>query len=167
MLRQCLSPALVGALLALTSASTVRAAPPRPAGLERIILPAGFTIDVFADDVEQARSLALGPKGTVFVGSLSRGTVTALIDRDGDGKADEAIVVAEDLNTPNGVAVRDGALYVAEINRVLRFDAIEENLRTPPKPVVVNDSFPKDKSHGWKFIAFGPDGKLYVPVGAP
>ena len=167
MLRQCLSPALVGALVALTSVSTVGAAPPGPAGLERITLPAGFTIDVYADDVEQARSLALGPKGTVFVGSLSRGTVTALVDRDGDGKADEAIVVAEDLNTPNGVAVRDGALFVAEINRVLRFDAIEENLRTPPKPVVVNDSFPKDKSHGWKFIAFGPDGKLYVPVGAP
>lgn len=134
--------------------------------LDRILLPRGFSIDVFAD-VEQARSLALGPKGTVFVGSLSRGTVTALVDRNRDGKADETIIIAKDLNTPNGVALSDGALYVAEINRVLRFDAIEDNLRSPPKPATVNDTFPTEKAHGWKFIGFGPDGKLYVPVGAP
>jgi len=167
MTRNILPGALVASLVVALSASPGMAAPPDDVRLDRITLPSGFSIDVFADDVEQARSLALGPKGTVFVGSLSRGTVTALVDRDGNGRADEAIVVAEDLNTPNGVAIKDGALYVAEISRVLRFDAIEDNLRTPPKPVVINNSFPNDKSHGWKFIAFGPDGKLYVPVGAP
>ena len=67
----------------------------------------------------------------------------------------------------NGVAVRNGALYVAEVSRVLRFDDIEAHLDAPPAPVVVTDRFPKETHHGWKFIAFGPDGKLYVPVGAP
>jgi glucose/arabinose dehydrogenase len=68
---------------------------------------------------------------------------------------------------PNGVAFRDGALYVAEINRILRYDGIESRLADPPKPVVVTDRYPRDGHHGWKYIAFGPDGWLYVPVGAP
>jgi glucose/arabinose dehydrogenase len=134
--------------------------------LDRIVLPKGFSIAVYAD-VEQARALTLGSKGTVFVGSLQRGTVTALVDSDRDGRADESHLVADDLNTAAGVAFRDGDLYVAEISRVLRLDAIEDRLRDPPEPVVVNASFPTEKAHGWKFIAFGPDGKLYVPVGAP
>ena len=65
------------------------------------------------------------------------------------------------------MAFRDGALYVAEISRILRFDNIEANLRNPPKPSVVTDRFPRETHHGWKYIAFGPDGWLYVPVGAP
>jgi glucose/arabinose dehydrogenase len=158
--------AVAVSLWVLSVAPAGRAAPGGDP-LESITLPPGFVIRVYADDVKQARSLALGTNGTVFVGSLSRGTVTALLDRDRDGRADEAVIVAEDLNTPNGVAFRDGALYVAEINRILRFDGIEDRLTNPPQPVVVNDSFPSDRAHGWKFIAFGPDGKLYVPVGAP
>jgi glucose/arabinose dehydrogenase len=75
--------------------------------------------------------------------------------------------VASGLNIPNGVAFKDGALYVAEINRVLRYDGIGERLEKPPKPAVILDDLPTEKHHGWKFIAFGPDGKLYVPVGAP
>jgi glucose/arabinose dehydrogenase len=75
--------------------------------------------------------------------------------------------VARELDTPNGVAVREGALYVAEISRILRYDAIEDRLRNPPPPVVVTDALPQDRHHGWKFIAFGPDGRLYVPIGAP
>jgi len=71
------------------------------------------------------------------------------------------------LNMPNGVAFRDGSLYVTEVNRVLRYDNIESRLKNPPKPVIVNNNFPKDTHHGWKFIRFGPDDKLYVPVGAP
>jgi glucose/arabinose dehydrogenase len=101
------------------------------------------------------------------VGSRPEGVVHAVLDRDKDGVADEVIQIASGLNFPNGVAVRDGALYVAEINRILRYDAIEGSLRKPPKPVVVNDSYPTDEHHGQKFIAFGPDGMLYVPVGAP
>jgi glucose/arabinose dehydrogenase len=95
------------------------------------------------------------------------GLVHAVLDRDHDGAAEEVIEVARGLNFPNGVALRDGALYVAEINRILRYDGIEGALRKPPKPVVVNDSYPTDEHHGQKFIAFGPDGLLYVPVGAP
>jgi glucose/arabinose dehydrogenase len=89
-------------------------------------------------------------------------------DENKDGKADRVITVASGLKSmPNGVAFRDGALYVAEINRVLRFDNIESKLETAGTPVVVTDKFPTDKHHGWKFIRFGPDGLLYVPVGAP
>jgi glucose/arabinose dehydrogenase len=150
---------LLGAAIAAPS----HAAPP----VERLKLPPGFRLSVFAEDVENARSLALGDKGTVFVGTRSEGNVYALTDANRDGKADEVIVIAKGLNSPNGVAFRDGALYVAEINRVLRYDDIESSLKNPPKPVVVSDKFPRDGHHGWKFIAFGPDGLLYVPVGAP
>lgn len=116
--------------------------------------------------------MALSPNGTLFVGTFQQrgkapGKVYAVLDKDGDFKADEVITIAENLNLPNGVAVRDGDLYVAEISRILRFDNIEENLTNPPEPVVINDTYPTDKWHGWKFIRFGPDGKLYVPVGAP
>ncbi len=139
------------------------AAPP----VERIKLPPGFSIEVFATDVTDARSLALGSKGTVFVGTRSGGDVYALVDQDKDGRADRRFTIAKGLNSPNGVAFRDGALYVAEVSRILRYDQIESRLDNPPKPMTVSDRFPRDRHHGWKFIAFGPDGKLYVPVGAP
>ena len=135
--------------------------------LDRIKLPPGFNIEVYAPRVPNARSMTLSPSGILFVGSRGKGNVYAVLDHDRDYKADEVVVLASGMNMPNGVAFRDGALYVAEINRVLRFDQIESRLKNPPEPVVVNDSFPKDRHHGWKFIRFGPDGKLYVPVGAP
>jgi glucose/arabinose dehydrogenase len=138
-----------------------------PLPLELIKLPPGFSISLFAEGVTNARSLALGSNGTVFVGTRSEGDVYALVDADGDGRAEQKYTIAEGLNSPNGVAYRDGALYVAEVSRILRYDAIESNLKKPPTPVVVSDRFPSDRHHGWKFIAFGPDGKLYVPVGAP
>ncbi|MDY0042374.1 MAG: sorbosone dehydrogenase family protein [Desulforhabdus sp.] len=134
--------------------------------LEKIKLPEGFHISVFAK-VPNARSMTLSPKGTLFVGNRTGGRVYAVIDEDGDGRAEKVYKIASGLNSPNGVAFRNGALYVAEIEGILRFDGIENRLTSPRKPVVVNDSYPSDKSHGWKFIAFGPDGKLYVPVGAP
>jgi glucose/arabinose dehydrogenase len=135
--------------------------------LGKIRLPAGFEIKVYADGLENARSLARGPKGTLFVGTRRAGKVYAVVDTDGDQRADKVFTIAEGLSMPNGVAVRDGALYVAEVSRVLRFDGIEDRLENPPEPVVVNDGFPTDEWHGWKFIRFGPDGMLYVPVGAP
>lgn len=134
--------------------------------LNEIRLPPGFGISLYADNVPGARSMVLAPDGTLFVGT--RGDkVYALPNRDGDHRADAVITLLRGLNTPNGVAFRDGALYVAEINRILRYDNIGKSLRNPPKPRVVRDSFPKDAAHGWKFIRFGPDGKLYIPVGAP
>jgi len=117
--------------------------------------------------VKNARSLALSPAGTLFVGSRKAGKVYAIPNVDRDARGDRVITLAEDLESPNGVAFRNGALYVAEISRVLRFDDIEQRLDHAPKPAVVYDGYPTDGHHGWKFIAFGPDGKLYVPVGAP
>lgn len=139
----------------------------QPSSLADIALPPGFSISVYAPNVPGARSMALGTNGTLFVGSRGEGKVYALVDRNADGRADEVITIASGLRSPNGVAFRDGALYVAEINRVIRFDAIETRLRNPPKAVVVSAAFPDKSHHGWKFIRFGPDGRLYVPVGAP
>ncbi len=135
--------------------------------LEEIELPPGFEIDVYARDVPGARSMTSGPDGVLFVGSRGEGRVYAVVDRDGDRRADEVKVIARGLDSPNGVAWRDGSLYVAEISRVIRFDDLAGRLDDPPEPVVVNDSFPSETHHGWKFIAFGPDDMLYVPVGAP
>jgi glucose/arabinose dehydrogenase len=132
--------------------------------LEKLQLPPGFRIEVYAGAVPGARSMALGEKGTLFVGTRSPGCVYAITERN---REREVQILAQGLDSPNGVAFQDGALYVAEISRILRFDAIESRLKDPPPPVVVNDSFPKHRSHGWKFIRFGPDGMLYVPVGAP
>ena len=155
---------LITILSSLTLSSGCNSAPLQ---LDKIKLPPGFGIAVYAEKVPGARSLALGAQGTVFVGSRSEGKVYALIDRNHDQRADAVLVIASGLRSPNGVAFRAGALYVAEINRVLRFDNIEAQLSAPPKPVVVNAAFPDKSHHGWKFIRFGPDGKLYIPVGAP
>src|SRR5690606_6126234 len=122
---------------------------------------------VYASGVQGARSLALGDDGTVFVGTRQSGTVYALTDADDDNVAEQVGVVARGLNSPNGVAFRDGALYVAEIGRILRYDDIEAQLDAPPAPVVVHSSLPNEPHHGWKVIRFGPDGLLYVPSGAP
>ena len=135
--------------------------------LKDIKLPPGFEISIYAGNLPNARSLALSPKGTLFVGSLKEGKVYAVVTQPGETEAKKIFTIAQGLNMPNGVAFRNGALYVAEVNRVLRYDDIESRLANPPKPVTVNDQFPKDRHHGWKFIAFGPDGLLYVPVGAP
>ncbi|WP_303312583.1 sorbosone dehydrogenase family protein [Hymenobacter sp. BT730] len=141
-------------------------APAAPDNLTKIKLPPGFTISYFARNVSGARSLAVGADGTVYVGT--RGDkVFALPDRNRDGRADEVVTIASGLNSPNGVALRNGALYVAEIHRILRYDNIATRLKQRPKPVVVYGKLPNKDWHGWKYIAFGPDGKLYVPVGAP
>lgn len=133
--------------------------------IEKIKLPPGFEISVFAEDIVNARSLALGDAQTLFVSTRTQGKVYAI--KHNGTKAQKIITIASGLNQPNGVAFRKGALYVAEVNRILRYDNIETQLDNPPKPVVVSTQFPSDKHHGWKFIRFGPDGLLYVPIGAP
>ena len=135
--------------------------------LHTLKLPDGFSIEVYADNVPNARSMIRSDKGTLFVGTRRRGYVYALRDEDGDYIAEKVYTIAEGLNMPNGVAVKDGNLYVAEVNRVLRFDDIEKHLADPPEPVVIYDGYPSDSHHGWKFIRFGPDGRLYIQVGAP
>lgn len=148
----------------ISEASTDEAADTR---LSSLNLPDGFSIEIYASGVKNARSMALSPSGIVYVGSRDRNSVYALEDTDGDYKVDNKYSIGSGLKTPNGVAFRDGSLYVAEIGRLLRYDNIETDLSNPPSPVVVYDDYPTDRHHGWKYIAFGPDGKLYVPVGAP
>jgi glucose/arabinose dehydrogenase len=135
--------------------------------LDRVIMPPGFAIELYAAVVEGARSLTMGPPGVVFVGSRAQGRVYALVDADGDFHAETVLTIASGLNSPNGVAWDGEDLYVAEVSRVIRFPKLADRLRDPPRREVVNDSFPTEEAHGWKFIAFGPDGRLYVPVGAP
>lgn len=155
-------PRLVLILLAFSLPAVGRDLP-----LDTVRLPPGFRISIYADNVPGARSMALGPNGTLFVGTRGEGKVYAVLDRNGDNRADQVITLAAGLNMPNGVAFRGDALYVAEVNRILRYDGIEARLSNPPKPVAINSGFPSDTHHGWKFIRFGPDGLLYVPVGAP
>jgi len=135
--------------------------------LDQIKLPAGFSITLYAGEVPGARSMALGDNGTLFVGSQRPGTVYAVRDADGDGTAELVSTVTDTLNWPNGVAFKDGSLYVAEISRILRYDNIESSLDSPPEPVVLIDTLPEEQLHGWKYLAFGPDGKLYFNIGAP
>jgi|UniRef100_UPI0040480A69 glucose/arabinose dehydrogenase len=134
--------------------------------LEKIQLPEGFSIEVWATDVPNARSMALSESGIVFVGNRQEKNVYALVDENGDGKADSKYILANNLRMPNGVAIKDGDLYVAEVSRILRFKDIEKNLENPTFEVVY-ENYPDEAHHGWKFIAFGPDGLLYIPVGAP
>lgn len=152
----------LGLTLCLAAQATAYALP-----LEQVKLPPGFKISIFAEKVRGARSMDLSPQGTLFVGTRDEGNVYALPDANHDGKPDKVITIARGLNMPNGVAFRDGDLYVAEIHRVIKFANIESNLARPAMPVVVSNNFPNETAHGWKYIAFGPDGLLYVPVGVP
>ena len=145
------------------------AAPPLPAAPEKLPtaklkLPPGFNLEVYASGMANARSLALGDKGTVFVGSRLVDKVYAIVDKDGKRTVK---VIASGLYRPNGVAFKNGTLYIAELSKISKIDNIEDVLDNPPKPVVIYDNLPKDEAHGWKFIAIGPDNKLYVPVGQP
>ncbi|MCX7068030.1 MAG: PQQ-dependent sugar dehydrogenase [Methylococcales bacterium] len=135
--------------------------------LKKLSLPAGFSISIYADKLPNARSMVLGDDGVLFVGTAKEGKVYAVVDANHDGVADKSYVIAKDLYMPNGVAYKNGALYVAAVNRILRFDAITHHLDNPPAPVVVTDKFPDDKHHGWKYLRFGSDNKLYTAVGAP
>ncbi len=135
--------------------------------VRRIQVPPGFKIKLYATGVRNARSLTLGAGGTVFVGSRRAGKIYALTTGGRRGEAGEVITIARGLYEPNGVAFHDGALYVAEVGRVLRYDAMETRLKNPPAPVVVSTELPSTKQHEWRYIRFGPDGWLYMGVGAP
>lgn len=135
--------------------------------INRLKLPAGFKIEVYADSVDGARSMALGDDGTLFVGSRNENTIYAIQDLDKDFRADHIIVLDTTLEVPNGMALRNGDLYVAEVSRLLRYKNIEDHLDSLPEPEIIYDDYPDKFHHGWKYIAFGPDNKLYVPVGAP
>jgi glucose/arabinose dehydrogenase len=145
------------------------AGPPIPAPADKLPtaklkLPPGFNIEVYASGIGNARSLRIGDKGTVFVGTRLGNKVTAIVDKDGKK---ELKTIASGLYRPNGLAYHNGTLYIAELSQVSKIDNVEANLDNPPKPTVIYSDLPKDEAHGWKFIAVGPDNKLYVPVGQP
>lgn len=133
--------------------------------LDDIKLPPGFSIEVFTDEVPDGRSLAQGDQGTIFVATRKDGRVYAVVRR--ENETTQVITIASDLNMPNGVAFHDGDLYVAEVTRISRYSDIESQLGDIPDPEVINDSFPSKRHHGWRYIDFGPDGKLYISIGAP
>ena len=145
------------------------APPPIPAAADKLPtaklkLPPGFHIEVYASGIANTRSLRIGDKGTVFVGTRFGNKVTAIVKKDGKT---EIKTVAEGLYRPNGLAFHKGTLYIAELSQISKIDNIEVGLDNPPKPTVIYKDLPKDEAHGWKFIAIGPDNKLYVPVGQP
>jgi glucose/arabinose dehydrogenase len=135
--------------------------------LEKIDLPKGFKIEVFAENIDDARSMEVGKDGIIFVGNRRGDKVYAVVDEDNDYKADKKYVIVEGLNMPNGIALKGDDLYVAEVNRILKFADIYNTYKNSPDYEVIYDEYPTDRHHGWKYIAFGPEGKLYVPVGAP
>ncbi len=145
------------------------APPPLPAPADKLPtaklkLPPGFHIEVYASGIANARSLRVGDKGTVFVGTRFGNKVTAVVKQDGKT---ELKTVASGLHRPNGLAYHDGTLYIAEVSQISKIDNVEANLDDPPKPTVIYTDLPKDEAHGWKFIGIGPDNKLYIPVGQP
>jgi glucose/arabinose dehydrogenase len=144
-------------------------APPLAAAADKIPLdqlkvPKGFNLELYASGMPNARSLALGSKGTVFVGSRLQDKVYAITNKNGKH---EAKVLVSGLYRPNGVAFKDGTLYIAELSQISKIDNVEDKLDSSPKPVVIYNDLPKDEAHGWKFLAIGPDNKLYVEVGQP
>lgn len=139
--------------------------PTAPDKLPKLKVPAGFKVEVWASGVLDARSLRQGDKGTVFVSSLFVASkVYAVTDKGGKR---EVKTIVDKLELANGIEFYKGALYVATPKQILRLDNIEASLDSPPKPVLVTDKLPGDAHHGWKYLRVGPDGKLYVPVGAP
>jgi glucose/arabinose dehydrogenase len=135
--------------------------------LDKIVLPPGFHIEIYAEGVDNARQMARGDQGTLFVGSRREGKLWALTDADGNQRAETVRLLDKGLKMPSGLEFRDGALYVGAVDKILRYDNIESLLEQPPEPVVVTGALPDKEHHGWKYLRFGPDGKLYIPVGIP
>lgn len=135
--------------------------------IQNLKLPDGFKVDVYAEGIVNARSMCLSPSGTLYVSTRNEGNVYALKDLNNDFKIDTVITILKGLTLPNGVAYRNGDLYIAEVNRILLINDIDSKFSPDLEFKVINDSYPDKKHHGWKYIAFGPDDKLYVPVGAP
>ncbi|MEA2873781.1 MAG: hypothetical protein QOH67_3757 [Hyphomicrobiales bacterium] len=147
------------------------APPPIPATAEKLAtvpgklkLQKGFNIELYAGNVPNARSMRQGDKGTVFVGSRLQDKVHYITEK--DGKRDVKVLVSG-LYRPNGLAIKDGTLYIGELSKISKIENVEDNLDKSPKPVEIYSDLPKDEAHGWKFIGIGPDNKLYIPIGLP
>lgn len=155
---------LAAAVVALSGATNAFAA---DLPLDRIKLPEGFSISIYAENLPGARTMVQGDNGTLFVGTRRQNTVYAVADTDGDHKADQTHAITEGLTNPNGLLFHAGSLYVGEISRVVRYDGIESALDAIPAPTVVTEALPTEAAHGSKYFALGPDGRVYFAVGAP
>ncbi|WP_345871133.1 PQQ-dependent sugar dehydrogenase [Shewanella algae] len=157
------------ALLTATVSGSALAENSAPSVLKDIRLPQGFEIEVYLDNVANARQMALGSQGTLFIGSRGEGKVYAAIDTDADGRHDKVKVIASGLNMPSGLAFRDQTLYVGAVSQILAFDNIEQQLSQSASPSyrIFYDDLPTDKHHGWKYLKFAANGRLYIPIGAP
>jgi len=143
--------------------------PPIPTPADKLPLadlkaPKNFHLEIYAGGVANARSIRIGDKGTVFVSTRTLDRIYAIVDRNGKR---EIKILARGLNSPNGIALHNGTLYIAEINRISKIDNVEDQLDNPPKPTVIYSDLPNDAPHGWKFLTVGPDNKLYFNIGAP
>jgi glucose/arabinose dehydrogenase len=138
--------------------------PPDQLPTPHLKLPKGFKIEVYASGIANARSLRLGDKGSVFVSNRLLDKVYAITDRGGKRQVK---VIASGMDRPNGLAFHNGALYIAEGTKISKLEQIEDHLDNPPQPVVIYDDLPNHQGHGWRFIAIGPDKKIYINVGAP
>ncbi len=132
--------------------------------LDKLHLPDGFNLEIYASGMPNARSMALSEKGTVFVGSRVQDKVYAITNKDGKRQVH---VLVSGLYRPNGVAYKDGTLYIAELSQISKIENVEDQIDKSPKPVVIYNDLPKDEAHGWKYLAIGPDNKLYFEVGQP
>lgn len=145
-------------------APRLTATPAERVPVDRLRVPEGFRVELWASGMPGARTMARGDDGTIYMGTRVIGRVYAVRD---EGGRRTVRTVAQGLTQPNGVAFRDGALYVTAINRVLRYDGISSNPSAQPTELTAAFGLPTDPHHGWKFTAFGPDGKLYMNVGVP
>lgn len=157
---------LTTASLVLFSCTSNKVSEPAQLPLEKLKLPDGFNIDIYASGVTNARAMALGDDGTLYVGTRREGKVYAVRDTNSDYRADQIMVVDEGLSMPTGLAYKDGDLYVGDVSTIYKYDNVDADPEHTEREVVVDD-YPTDRHHGWKYLGFGPDGKLYVPVGAP
>tara|TARA_A100001015_G_C15040186_1_gene739110 strand:+ start:3819 stop:4928 length:1110 start_codon:yes stop_codon:yes gene_type:complete len=139
--------------------------------IDKLNLPTGFDIEIYASDINSPRQIAQSNEGTIFVGSKNGDSIIALVDRNQDGYAESKIIVADKLQNPTGVVFQNKDLYFSEIDKIWKITNIDEWIsmksKTLPKKDLIFDDLPSDRWHGFKYIDFGPDGDLYIPVGVP
>ncbi len=134
--------------------------------LHKLNMPKGFSISIFAE-LDNPRQMTRSESGIIYVGSRGAGKVYAVIDSDADYRADRVITLDKNLNLPSGLAMKGKDLYVGAVDKILVYRNIDSQPDAPTEPETLIDTLPDKRHHGWKYLEFGPDGLLYIPVGAP
>ncbi len=154
-------------LLLLLNSNALLADSSTPLPLDKLKLPPGFSISIYAEKLPGARTLASSDSGVIFIGTRGEGKVYALIPAKNVNEKMRMITLLTGLNEPNGVAYYQGDLYVAETNRILKYEKVETHIDNMPAPIVLTDQLPNEKWHGYRVLHVGPDKKLYVAIGMP